>query len=244
MGENLEGVEGDGKVIRRRADPLSPDGGIVILRGTLAPGSAVIKRSAASEELLRHRGRAYVFETRADLLEHIDDDDLPVDASTVLVLKNGGPKGGPGMPEWGQLPIPAKLLRQGVTDMLRISDARMSGTSYGTVVLHTTPEAAAGGPLAVVQTGDEIELNVDERRLDLLVPAEELERRLAAWTPPAAALHARLRAAVHRQRPRRRLRLRLRLPARRRHRARRLRPAVRPHGPLLGFIRTAAAGGR
>ena len=174
MGENLEGVQGDGKVIRKRADPISPDGGIVILRGTLAPGSAVIKRSAASEELLRHRGRAYVFETRADLLEHIDDDDLPVDASTVLVLKNGGPKGGPGMPEWGQLPIPAKLLRQGVTDMLRISDARMSGTSYGTVVLHTTPEAAAGGPLAVVQTGDEIELNVDERRLDLLVPAEEL----------------------------------------------------------------------
>ena len=184
MGENLEGVEGDGKVIRRRADPISPDGGIVILRGTLAPGTAVIKRSAASEELLRHRGRAYVFETRADLLEHIDDDDLPVDASTVLVLKNGGPKGGPGMPEWGQLPIPGKLLRQGVTDMLRISDARMSGTSYGTVVLHTTPEAAAGGPLAVVQTGDEIELNVDERRLDLLVPAEELARRLAAWTPP------------------------------------------------------------
>jgi L-arabonate dehydrase len=184
MGENLTGVEGDGKVIRRRADPLSPDGGIVILRGSLAPGTAVIKRSAASSELLQHRGRAYVFETRADLLEHIDDDDLPVDASTVLVLKNAGPKGGPGMPEWGQLPIPAKLLREGVTDMLRISDARMSGTSYGTVVLHTTPEAAAGGPLAVVQTGDEIELDVDERRLDLLVPADELERRLATWTPP------------------------------------------------------------
>jgi L-arabonate dehydrase len=184
MGENLAGVEGDGNVIRRRSNPLSPDGGIVILRGTLAPGTAVIKRSAASEELLRHRGRAYVFETRAELLEHIDDDDLPVDASTVLVLKNGGPKGGPGMPEWGQLPIPARLLRQGVTDMLRISDARMSGTSYGTVVLHTTPEAAAGGPLAVVRTGDEIEIDVDERRLDLLVPAEELQRRLDAWTPP------------------------------------------------------------
>jgi L-arabonate dehydrase len=186
MGENLAGLAGgNGTVIRKRSAPLSPDGGIVILRGTLAPGSAVIKRSAASEELLRHRGRAYVFETRADLLAHIDDDDLPVDASTVLVLKNGGPKGGPGMPEWGQLPIPAKLLRQGVTDMLRISDARMSGTSYGAVVLHTTPEAAAGGPLAVVQTGDEIELNVDERRLDLLVAPEELQRRLDAWTPPA-----------------------------------------------------------
>ncbi|HET6173570.1 MAG TPA: IlvD/Edd family dehydratase [Gaiellales bacterium] len=186
MGENLEGVAGgNGRVILKRSAPLSPDGGIVILRGTLAPGSAVIKRSAASEELLRHRGRAYVFENREELLAHIDDDDLPVDASTVLVLKNGGPKGGPGMPEWGQLPIPGRLLRQGVTDMLRISDARMSGTSYGTVVLHATPEAAAGGPLAVVQTGDEIELNVDERRLDLLVPAEELERRLAAWSPPA-----------------------------------------------------------
>jgi dihydroxy-acid dehydratase len=185
MGANLEGAEADGKVIRKRANPLSPDGGIVILRGSLAPGSAVLKRSAASEELLHHRGRAHVFESRADLLARIDDPDLPVDAGTVLVLKNGGPKGAPGMPEWGQLPIPAKLLRQGVTDMLRISDARMSGTSYGTVVLHTTPEAAAGGPLAVVQTGDEIELDVDNRRLDLLIPAEELERRLAAWTPPA-----------------------------------------------------------
>jgi dihydroxy-acid dehydratase len=184
MGENLAGLGADGKVIRKRSTPLSPDGGIVILRGTLAPGSAVIKRSAASERLLNHRGRAYVFETRAELLEHIDDDDLPVDAGTVLVLKNGGPKGGPGMPEWGQLPIPAKLLREGVTDMLRISDARMSGTSYGTVVLHTSPEAAAGGPFSVVQTGDEIELNVDERRLDLLVPAEEVERRLLAWSPP------------------------------------------------------------
>jgi dihydroxy-acid dehydratase len=184
MGENLAGLGADGKVIRKRSTPLSPDGGIVILRGTLAPGSAVIKRSAASERLLNHRGRAYVFETRAELLEHIDDDDLPVDAGTVLVLKNGGPKGGPGMPEWGQLPIPGKLLREGVTDMLRISDARMSGTSYGTVVLHTSPEAAAGGPFSVVQTGDEIELNVDERRLDLLVPVEEVERRLLAWSPP------------------------------------------------------------
>ena len=185
MGENLEGVRGgDGKVIRTRAEPLSPDGGIVILRGTLAPGAAVIKRSAATESLLAHRGRAYVFENRSQLLAEIDDPDLPVDASTVLVLKHGGPRGGPGMPEWGQLPIPAKLLRQGVTDMVRISDARMSGTSYGTVVLHTSPEAAAGGPLAVVQTGDEIELNVEERRLDLLIPAYELQRRLAAWTPP------------------------------------------------------------
>ncbi|MDX6666322.1 MAG: L-arabonate dehydrase, partial [Solirubrobacteraceae bacterium] len=141
MGENLAGLGADGKVIRKRSAPLSPDGGIVILRGTLAPGSAVIKRSAASESLLNHRGRAYVFETRQELLDHIDDDDLPVDASTVLVLKHGGPRGGPGMPEWGQLPIPGKLLREGVTDMLRISDARMSGTSYGAVVLHTSPEA-------------------------------------------------------------------------------------------------------
>ena len=204
----------------------------------------MIKRSAAAEELLHHRGRAYVFESRAELLEHIDDDDLPVDADTVLVLKNGGPKGGPGMPEWGQLPIPAKLLRQGVTDMLRISDARMSGTSYGTVVLHTSPEAAAGGPLAVVQTGDEIELNVDERRLDLLVPAEEIAAAPGGLDAAPAALHARLRAAVHRQRPRRRGGLRLRLPARRRRRARRLRPDVRPHGAFLEVRRRAAAGGR
>jgi dihydroxy-acid dehydratase len=185
LGDALAGAEADGRVIRKRSNPLSPDGGIVILRGSLAPGGAVLKRSAASEELLHHRGRAYVFESRADLLARIDDPDLPVDADTVLVLKHGGPKGAPGMPEWGQLPIPAKLLRQGVTDMLRISDARMSGTSYGTVVLHTTPEAAIGGPLAVVQTGDEIALDVDSRRLDLLVPAEELQRRLDAWTPPA-----------------------------------------------------------
>ena len=190
MGENLAGLGADGRVIRKRANPLSPDGGIVILRGTLAPGSAVIKRSAAARELLHHRGRAYVFESRAELLEHIDDEDLPVDASTVLVLKNGGPKGGPGMPEWGQLPIPTKLLRQGVTDMLRISDARMSGTSYGAVVLHTSPEAAAGGPLSVVQTGDEIELNVDERRLDLLVPAEEIQRRLAPGRRPRRTTRA------------------------------------------------------
>ena len=177
MGENLAGDEADGRVIRKRSN-RSADGGIVILRGTLAPGSAVIKRSAAAPELLHHRGRAYVFESRQELLDHIDDEDLPVDANTVLVLKNGGPKGGPGMPEWGQLPIPAKLLRQGVTDMLRISDARMSGTSYGAVVLHTSPEAAAGGPLSVVQTGDEIELNVDERRLDLHVPPR---RSSGAW---------------------------------------------------------------
>ena len=215
----------------------------MILRGTLAPGSAVIKRSAAAPELLHHRGRAYVFESRQELLDHIDDEDLPVDANTVLVLKNGGPKGGPGMPEWGQLPIPTKLLRQGVTDMLRISDARMSGTSYGAVVLHTSPEAAAGGPLSVVQTGDEIELDVDERRLDLHVPAEEIQRRLEGLDAPSAALHARLRATVHRQRPRCRGRLRLRLPARRRRRARRLRADVRPHGAFL-LRRRAAAGDR
>ena len=137
------------------------------------------------------------------------------------------------MPEWGQLPIPGKLLRQGVTDMLRISDARMSGTSYGTVVLHTTPEAAAGGPLAVVRTGDEIELDVDERRLDLLVPAEELARRLAAWTPPAPHYTRGYGRLFIDNVLRRRRGLRLRLPARRRRRARRLRPAVRPHGPLL-----------
>src|SRR5690606_18650909 len=126
-------------VIRPRDNPLYPEGGTVVLRGNLCPNGAVLKQTAASPHLLKHRGRAVVFENREDLLARIDDPDLEVDANSVLVLKNAGPKGGPGMPEWGQLPIPQKLLRQGVTDMVRISDARMSGTSYGTVVLHVAP---------------------------------------------------------------------------------------------------------
>jgi L-arabonate dehydrase len=172
------------EVIRTRKDPLRVEGGTVILRGNLAPNGAVLKLTAASEQLLQHTGRALVFSDRDDLLARIDDDDLDVDADTVLVLQNAGPRGGPGMPEWGQLPIPRKLLDQGVTDMVRISDARMSGTSYGTVVLHVAPEAAIGGPLAAVRTGDEIRLDVAGRTLDVLLSDAEIAARLEQWAPP------------------------------------------------------------
>ena len=163
---------------------LYPEGGTVVLRGNLAPNGAVLKQTAASPNLLRHAGRAVVFESIDDLRARIDAPDLEVDASRVLVLKNAGPRGAPGMPEWGQLPIPAKLLRQGVTDMVRISDARMSGTSYGTVALHVDPESSLGGTLALVENGDTIELDVERRALNLAVPDEELARRRARWTPP------------------------------------------------------------
>jgi L-arabonate dehydrase len=175
------------EVIREAARPLSPEGGTAILYGNLAPAGAVIKPTAASPELLQHRGRALVFETREDLMRQIDRDDLPVTPSMILVMKNGGPRGGPGMPEWGQIPLPKKLLRQGVRDMVRISDARMSGTSFGTVVLHVAPESAVGGPLGLVQTGDEIALDVANRRIDLLIPDEVMERRRTGWQPPKPA---------------------------------------------------------
>jgi dihydroxy-acid dehydratase len=165
--------------------PLQREGGLAVLRGSLAPDGALIKQSAATPSLLRYRGRALVFDGYEDLLQRIDDEALDVDERTALVLRGGGPVGGPGMPEWGQLPLPAKLLRAGVRDMVRISDARMSGTQYGTVVLHVAPEAAIGGPLALVQDGDEIELDVPGRRLDLHVPPDELARRRAVWSPPA-----------------------------------------------------------
>ncbi|HEY1479176.1 MAG TPA: IlvD/Edd family dehydratase [Gaiellales bacterium] len=185
-GQNVAGAETHVReVIRTREDPLRVQGGTVILRGNLAPNGAVLKVSAASEHLLQHTGRALVFHDRDDLLARIDDDDLEVDADTVLVLQNAGPKGGPGMPEWGQLPIPRKLLDQGVTDMVRISDARMSGTSYGTVVLHVAPESAIGGPLAAVRTGDEIRLDVPGRTLDVLLSEVEIAARLDQWSPPA-----------------------------------------------------------
>ncbi|HEY8474169.1 MAG TPA: IlvD/Edd family dehydratase [Natronosporangium sp.] len=177
----------DPATIRPRTDPLQPEGGIAVLRGNLCPDGAVIKQAAASPHLRRHRGRAVVFQDKADLTARIHDPDLPVDADSVLVLRNSGPVGGPGMPEWGMLPIPAKLVRQGVTDLVRISDARMSGTSYGTCVLHVAPESAVGGPLGLVEDGDEIELDIDRRRLNLLVSDEELARRRANWRPPAAA---------------------------------------------------------
>jgi len=154
-----------------------------VLRGNLAPGGAVIKPSAATPSLLVHRGRALAFESIEDFKARIDDPELDVDENSVLVLKGAGPRGYPGMPETGNLPLPPKLLAKGITDMVRISDARMSGTAYGTVVLHTSPEAAAGGPLALVQTGDLIELDVPNRRLDLIVSEAELDRRRAAWQP-------------------------------------------------------------
>ena len=174
-------------VVKPLDAPLASEGGIAILSGNIAPDGAVIKQTAASARLLAHRGRAYVFENRDQMYAEIDRDDLPVDENTVLVMKNCGPKGGPGFPEWGQIPLPSKLLKQGVTDMVRISDARMSGTSFGTVVLHVAPESAVGGPLAAVRTGDEVELNVAERRIELRVPSDEIARRLAAYRPPAPA---------------------------------------------------------
>ena len=155
----------------------------MVLNGNLAPRGAVIKQSAASPDLLKHTGRAVVFENNEDLIARLDDPNLDVDESCVLVLKNAGPKGAPGMPEWGHLPIPAKLLKAGVKDMVRLSDARISGTSFGTIVVHITPEAAVGGPLAIVKSGDRIELNVPERRLELLIPEAEMKKRLADWRP-------------------------------------------------------------
>ena len=155
-------------VIRDAANALSPEGGIASLSGSLAPDGAVIKHGAASPELLQHRGRAVVFDSYYDLRARIDDPDLDVEPEDILVMRNAGPVGGPGMPEWGFLPLPRKLLERGIRDMVRISDARMSGTAFGTIVLHVAPESAVGGPLALVQSGDLIELDVPERRLDLL----------------------------------------------------------------------------
>jgi dihydroxy-acid dehydratase len=170
-------------VIRPASMPIASEGGLVILRGNLCPDGAVLKQSAASAHLLTHRGRAVVFEDHADVHRRIDDPALPIDETSVLVLKHVGPKGAPGMPEWGAAPIPARLLKKGVKDLVRISDARMSGTSYGTVVLHVAPESAVGGPLTLVRDGDEIELDVPGRRLTLHVSDDELSRRRAAWIP-------------------------------------------------------------
>jgi len=159
---------------------------MAVLHGNLAPRGAVIKQSAASPELMQHTGRAVVFDSVEDMVARIDQPDLDVNCDDVLVLRNAGPIGAPGMPEAGYLPIPMKLARQGVKDMVRISDARMSGTAFGTIVLHITPESAVGGPLAVVQTGDRIGLDVAARRIELLIDDAELERRLSAWkqSPP------------------------------------------------------------
>ena len=167
-------------MIRSLDKPVAPSGGLVILRGNLAPDGAVFKPVSAEKQLHETRGRALVFDNYEEMKQRIDDPALPVDATSVLVLRNAGPKGGPGMPEWGQLPIPKKLLAQGVRDMLRISDGRMSGTSYGACVLHVAPEAFVGGPLSLVQDGDEIELSVKARSLSLHVSEAELEARRKA----------------------------------------------------------------
>jgi dihydroxy-acid dehydratase len=184
LGENIAGskiyIE---DVIRTPDNPMQPEGGLIVLRGNLAPDGAVIKSTAADPTLLKHAGRAMVFDDYNDMAARLDSPDLDVDADSVLILRNAGPLGGPGMPEWGMLPIPKKLLLQGVRDMVRISDARMSGTSYGTCVLHVSPESWIGGPLALVKTGDIIELDVPGRKLTLKVAEAELEKRRSAWKP-------------------------------------------------------------
>ncbi|HJV95764.1 MAG TPA: IlvD/Edd family dehydratase [Albitalea sp.] len=186
LGENVANAPCyNREVIKTTSDPFMPAAGIAVLRGNLAPDGAVIKPSAASAHLLKHRGRAVVFESIEDFHARIDDPTLDVDEHCVMVLKNCGPRGYPGMAEVGNMPLPPKVLQKGITDMVRISDARMSGTAYGTVVLHTSPEAAAGGTLALVRDGDIIELDVPRRRLHLEVPDDELARRRAQWQAPA-----------------------------------------------------------
>ncbi|MCH8063245.1 MAG: dihydroxy-acid dehydratase [Chloroflexi bacterium] len=181
LGENIANAQNyNPDLIRGLDNPLDPEGGLAVLYGSLAPGGAIIKPTAASPELLTHRGRAIVFEDHEDNEHRIDDPALDVSPDDVLVMRSSGPIGGPGMPEWGFLPLPKKILTRGIRDMVRLSDARMSGTAFGTVVVHVTPESASGGPLAAVRTGDEIQLDVPNRRLDLLVDDREISRRLEA----------------------------------------------------------------
>jgi len=174
-----------GDIIHSLNDPISTAGATAVLTGNLAPRGCVMKPSAADPRLLKHRGPALAFEDYNHMAREIDCDDLDVTPDHVIVLKNAGPKGGPGMPEWGMLPIPGKLVKAGVRDMLRLSDGRMSGTSYGACILHVAPESYVGGPLALVRTGDEIEVDADARRIHLHVSEDELARRTAAWRPPA-----------------------------------------------------------
>lgn len=185
LGETLEGVEVyDADVIRSTDNPVYREGALAVLRGNLAPDGCVIKPSACEQRFLRHSGPALVFDDYPSMKEAIDREDLDVTPDHVLVLRNAGPQGGPGMPEWGMLPIPKKLLRAGVRDMVRISDARMSGTSYGACILHVAPESFVGGPLALLRTGDVVTIDVPARRIDMEVSDEELAARRAAWTPP------------------------------------------------------------
>jgi dihydroxy-acid dehydratase len=190
LGENVAGAEiYNTDVIRTLDNPILESGGLAILHGNLAPTGAVIKSSAAEPRLLKHTGRAIVFDSYVEMNARIDDPVLDVDESSVLVLRNAGPKGAPGMPEWGNLPIPQKLLRAGIRDMVRISDARMSGTSYGACVLHISPESFVGGPLALLKDGDIVELDVSERQLNMRVNDDELGRRRAAWKPKEGIYH-------------------------------------------------------
>jgi dihydroxy-acid dehydratase len=182
LGEEIDAAPPSFKqdVVRKFDNPIYPRGSIAVLHGNLAPGAAIIKQSAANEKLMEHEGRAVVFENSEDLANRIDSPDLDVTADDILVLKNIGPKGAPGMPEAGYIPIPMKLARAGVKDIVRISDGRMSGTAFGTIVLHVTPEAAVGGPLAFVHNGDRIRLSVKKREISLLVSDEELAKRAKA----------------------------------------------------------------
>ena len=190
LGENLEGARiVNPEVIRGRQHPLMENGGTAILYGSLAPDGAVIKTAAADPRLWKHTGPAVVFHDYPDMEARLNRDDLEVDENSVLVLQNAGPLGGPGMPEWGMLPLPNKLVKRGVRDMVRISDARMSGTAYGTCVLHVSPESYVGGPLALVRDGDPITLDIPNRKLDLLVAEEELAKRRAAWVRPVPKEH-------------------------------------------------------
>jgi dihydroxy-acid dehydratase len=185
LGDNIAGGQVHlPDVIHSLGAPLYPEGATAVLTGNLAPRGCVMKPSAADKRFLHHRGKAIAFENYDHMAREVERDDLDVTPDHILVLKNGGPKGGPGMPEWGMLPIPKKLLKAGVRDMVRISDARMSGTSYGACILHVAPESFVGGPLAFVETGDEIEIDVPARRIHLHVSDEELVRRRAAWSPP------------------------------------------------------------
>jgi dihydroxy-acid dehydratase len=184
LGDNIANAEiYQPDVIRSVDNPLFPSGGLVILRGNLAPNGAVIKAPAADPALLKHAGRAIVFDSYDEMNARIDDPALEVEANSVLVLRNVGPKGAPGMPEWGNLPIPQKLLKVGVRDMVRISDARMSGTNYGACVLHVSPESFVGGPLALLKEGDIVELDIEHQQLNMRVSDQELSRRREGWRP-------------------------------------------------------------
>ncbi len=184
LGEHIKAAECfDRNVISPSSKPIFPSGALVVLKGNLVPSGAILKASTATPRLMNHTGTAVVFEDYQDMLARVDSEDLNVTPDSVLVMRNTGPRGVPGMPEWGEIPIPAKLLKQGVRDLVRISDSRMSGTSYGTVILHAAPESAVGGPLAILHDGDKIKLSVADRRLDLLISDQEIKDRLTRWSP-------------------------------------------------------------